>query len=820
MIRVSSTPLIACAQAAAAFAMLVGGLVLIGGWALDIAALRSVLPGLATMKANTALGLAGAGTALWLLREGAGGWRRRAGLACAGIAVLIGVLTLAQYAFGWNLGIDELLFADPESLAAGTPPGRPAPNTALAILLLGLAPLFLDYETRRGRRPAEGLTLAAGLIAFLGLLGYAYGVRSLYGVALYSSMAVHTAFVALLLALGVLFARPRRGLMAVVTGDSAGGYMARRLLPTALIVPPLLGGIRLIGERAGLYGLEFGLALFAASNVVVFTALVWWNAHLLARLDRQRHGVLEELRQANESLEQRVAERTAALQGEVVERRKIEQRFRGLFESAPDAIVVSEPGGRIVLANSQAEQLFGYTREELVGQTIELLVPERFHAAHLTHRAGYVAEPRTRMMGAGMELFAQRKDGSEFPVGISLSPIQTEQGTLIFSDIRDVSWRKKTERELRASEARFRAVSETANDAVITADREGNIVYFNRAAERIFGYSVDQAVGQSLTLLMPERFRASHGEGLKRFLSTGEAHVVGKTVELAGRRREGAEFPLELSLASWKVGEETYFTGLVRDITRRRQAEQDIRQLNDSLRERAAELEVVNKELEAFSYSVSHDLRAPLRAIDGFSRILLAEHAGALDATARDRLARVRRAAQHMAALIDDLLKLSRVTRAELSLEEVDLGALAQAVAEGLRGQDPARTVRFDIARGLAARADPRLLRVALENLLGNAWKFTGRRAEAHIEFGATERDGQAAYFVRDDGAGFDMAYADKLFGAFQRLHDAAEFPGTGIGLATVQRIVHKHGGRVWAEAAVDRGATFYFTLAQEGVYG
>lgn len=224
-------------------------------------------------------------------------------------------------------------------------------------------------------------------------------------------------------------------------------------------------------------------------------------------------------------------------------------------------------------------------------------------------------------------------------------------------------------------------------------------------------------------------------------------------------------------------------------------------------------LEAANKELEAFSYSVSHDLRAPLRAIDGFGQALLEDYAGRLDAEGRNYLERVRAGAQRMGTLIDDLLKLSRVTRAELNLEEVNLSVLAQEIAEGLRWREPQRQVEFDISPGLRARADARLLRIALENLLGNAWKFTGRRAEARIEFGATVRDGRPAYFVRDNGAGFDMAYAGKLFGAFQRLHGTTEFPGTGIGLATVQRVIHKHGGLVWAEGAVDQGATFYFTL-------
>jgi len=231
------------------------------------------------------------------------------------------------------------------------------------------------------------------------------------------------------------------------------------------------------------------------------------------------------------------------------------------------------------------------------------------------------------------------------------------------------------------------------------------------------------------------------------------------------------------------------------------------------LSQRTAELEAANKELEAFAYSVSHDLRAPLRAMDGFSLALLEDYTGRLDAEGQDYLRRVRAATRTMAQLIDDLLDLSRVTRAEMRRDAVDLGPLAQSIAAELQTMQPERQVEVIIADGLNTRGDPRLLRVVLENLLSNAWKFTGQQPQARIAFGLAEQNGQTAYFVRDNGAGFDMAYADKLFGVFQRLHRADEFPGTGVGLATVQRIIHRHGGRVWAEGAVGQGATFYFTL-------
>jgi signal transduction histidine kinase len=241
-------------------------------------------------------------------------------------------------------------------------------------------------------------------------------------------------------------------------------------------------------------------------------------------------------------------------------------------------------------------------------------------------------------------------------------------------------------------------------------------------------------------------------------------------------------------------------------------------ELEQRVKERTEQLEYTNRELEAFCYSVSHDLRAPLRSIDGFSQALIEDFPESVPEEARRYLSRIRASTQRMAQLIEDLLNLSRVSRAELQCQEVDVGGIARQVAAELQSREPARTVAVNVWDGMSANADARLLRAALENLIGNAWKFTGKAADPQIEVGALRDGGQTTYFVRDNGAGFDMAYANKLFGAFQRLHSANEYAGTGIGLATVQRIVHRHGGRIWADAKPGKGAVFFFTLGDVGV--
>ena len=510
-----------------------------------------------------------------------------------------------------------------------------------------------------------------------------------------------------------------------------------------------------------------------------------------------------------------------------------------ILESVPDAIVIVNSNGRIIFVNSQAEKVFGYNRDELTGKPVEILVPERLRGLHVGHRSDYYSRPAPRPMGLCVDIACLRKDGSEFPADISLSPLDTDEGFLVISDIRDITERKEAEEEIkRLNEDLERRIAErTAELKAANMNLEQEIVerkLLKEERDLFFVLSLDlqciagfdgyfkqlnpgweKALGwKTEELLAKPYIEFVHPEDRSPTSTEAQRLSFGKEVMTFENRylcKDGSYKWLQWNAFPSVERQVIYATA--RDITERKEMEEEIKKLNKDLECRAMQLEVANKELEAFSYSVSHDLRAPLRSMDGFSQALLEEYTGKLDDQGKDYLGRIRAASQRMAQLIDDMLNLSRVTRSEMHRERVDMGAVAQSIAAELRRAQPERKAEFVVSPGLYADGDAHLLRIALENLLRNAWKFSGKKPEARIEFGVKEYEGRPAFFVRDNGAGFDMTYAGKLFGVFQRLHGMKEFPGTGIGLSIVMRIIHRHGGRIWAEGEVEKGATFYFTL-------
>jgi PAS domain S-box-containing protein len=772
------------------------GFLVLAGWLLDVPVLKSILPGLATMKANTALTFVLAGSSLWMTSTRHENQRLDLiAKACATLAVLIGLLTLSEYIFNWELGIDQLLFKDTIT-AARAHPGRMSPVTALNISLLGFSLLLLGYH--RYQQLVEVFSTTALLISLLALMGYAYGVPSLYQFFPYSSIAIHTAFTFSILCIGILLARPEQGLIKIFSSDNPGGMLARRLMPAALVVPFLLGWLLLTGQRMGLYDSTLRLVLFALSNAIIFAILILWNSGLLQSADLKRQ-------QAQTQLDQS------------------EERKATILDTSLDGIITIDHTGQVLEFNPAAEKIFRYAEAEVLGKEMsQLIIPPSLRERHRKGLANYLATGVGPVLGKRIEMTGMRADGTDFPVELSITLNAGSELPIYTGFVRDITERKQMEAALRRVHEELEAQVQERTAALAEAnallqmllDHMPDHIYFKDAQSRFIRNSRSQA--RALGLRDP-----SEAVGKTDFDFFPHAQLsYEKEQEII---RSGEPLVDEEERIIWPDGRETWVSttkmplldragqiigtfGISRDITERKRAEVAVQKAK-------LELEAANKELEAFSYSVSHDLRAPLRSIDGFSLALLEDYGDRLPGEGQNHLKRVRAATQRMAQLIDDLLNLSKVTRAPMKLVSVDLSQLALGITAELQRTQPERNIRCSIAPNLKSRGDPNLLQVVLVNLLNNAWKYTSKQEQAEIEFGSKYENSETIYFVRDNGAGFDMAYAGKLFGAFQRLHAITEFPGTGIGLATVQRIIHRHGGRIWAEGAVNQGATFFFTL-------
>lgn len=616
-------------------------LLAIAGWQLNLESLRRPVQGTVAINPLTAilfLLFSIAFTAM-LNKEKSRNYTA-VSVSIASLIIVSGVLRLVSIFGNWNWSVDQSFYS--AELSDAEQAGFPAMMTAsiaLCFLLTGLSLLIFNLKNERLYKVSQLLAVFILFTGLFALTGYLYRVPEIYRLNPFLSMAIHSSVSFIFIALALLCAHPATGLMKEFTNGYSGSVLAQKLVPAAIGLPIILGFLRLFGHWRQWFSTEFGVIILVMSIILIILGLTWYITVLLNKRDKTKQ--------------------------------LIEKKFELLLQSAPDAMIISNTKGIIELINNQTEKLFGYTKEEMIGMPVESLVPKDSRKKHVHHRHAYHADPKIRSMGAGLELFAVRKDGTQFPVEISLSPIITEQGQIVSSSIRDITDRKDLQDQLRKS----------------------------------------------------------------------------------------------------------------------------------------------NEEMSAFTYSVSHDLRAPLRSVIGFTSILEEDYGNKLDEEAKRITATIKNSAVRMGHLIDDLLAFSRMGRQQLVKTEIDTNKMLEDCINEIVQQQKPIAISWKIDDLPQVLADHTTLKQVWINLLSNAIKYSSPRPSPEVVIGSYSEENNYVFFIRDNGVGFDSAYTHKLFKVFQRLHDADEFEGTGVGLALVDKIISRHGGRVWAESKLNEGACFYFSL-------
>jgi PAS domain S-box-containing protein len=477
-----------------------------------------------------------------------------------------------------------------------------------------------------------------------------------------------------------------------------------------------------------------------------------------------------------------------------------ELTFQLIVESSPSAIVLVNKEGKIAYINSQTEKLFGYSRSELIGRPVEMLIPARYKENHPQFRDTFFTSPVVRSMGAGRELFAVRKDKTEFPIEIGLNPLVTVDGTLVLASIIDISERKK-------AEERFRLVVESAPNAMILVNADGMINLVNHQTEKLFGYPRSELIGQRMEFLIPKRFRKQHPQQRNSFFANPKVRAMGTGRDLFALRKDGIEVQVEIGLNPIETNEGQMVLASIIDITERKIQERSLK--------KQVELEIKNKDLEQFAYLASHDLQEPLRTVSNYMQLFAEDYIEHLDDNARKYLTSVNNATARMSVLIKSLLDFSRLGR-DKKLVTINVKKIIDEVLADLETSIKTSQASIEVNEMPEILAYETELRQLFQNLITNAIKFRKPNHTPKIKISATKPDRKWKFTISDNGIGIAPEHFERVFGIFQRLHTKEEYEGNGIGLANCKKIVELHNGEIWLDSKLEEGTTFYFTIHLE----
>jgi two-component system, sensor histidine kinase and response regulator len=839
------------------------GLVVLVGWLLDLTVLKAVSPGLATMKANSALAFLFAGLSLCLSQTDQI-WGLRLGRLGAGAVIVFGTLTLAEYATGWNFGIDELLFRDGQTLPPSRP-GQMSPVTALLFVVVGAALLLLSSKSWWSRLCYQALTLSAGLVSILALLGYAYGVASFYEMGAYTSVALHTAAMVFLLSLGLLFARPDDGIVALLVADTLGGVSVRRMLPPLAAVLFTTGLLRVLGQEMGLFDWRFGAALLVVSAMVVSVTLVWWNGCELHRIDAARRQVNEKLRRMHSTLEQRVVERTQQLEAanfaldnareaavaaqRTRERGENETRLQELANAMPQIVWTASPDGRLDYFNDRWYEFTGMSHEAGGKEDwTSSLHPDDVQRCLAT----WLAAVRS---GNNFESEYRRKNHKTgqycWRLGRAL-PVKDAAGTIVrwIGTSTDIEERKQAEDNLRRSEEQFHTLVDSIPQLAWVARPDGHIYGYNKRWREYTGKTAEQMEGwgwqtvhdQDLLPKVMERWNAS--------LATGETFDM--VIRLRGADGLFRSFLTRCVPSRGPDGGILQWFGTNTDITERVRLEQGLRQAHDELQstleelrrlhatledrvaERTQQLIAANLDLDKarqaavaasqtkseFLANMSHEIRTPMNGVIGMTDLALDT---LLTTEQREYLGMVKSSGLSLLTVINDILDFSKIEAGQLELDVAEfelarsVGAVMRSLAVGAqqKGLEVAYEIAADVPEALVG--DAGRLRQVLVNLISNAVKFT-TQGEVVLRVAKEERAGDAVrlrFSVQDTGVGIPTEKQSMIFEAFTQADSSTtrKYGGTGLGLAISTQLVALMGGRLWVESQPGRGSTFHFTI-------